>query len=46
MKHTGQTLTKIEGFMDRDTFMTPEEAKTHGLIDEVIANRPVAEDGE
>ncbi len=46
VKHTGQTLTKIEGFMDRDTFMTPEEAKTHGLIDEVIANRPVDEDGE
>ena len=32
--------------MDRDTFMTPEEAKSYGIIDEVIVNRPVTEDDE
>ena len=43
-KHTGQTLSKIEDSMDRDTFMTPEEAKDYGIIDEVIASRPALED--
>ena len=43
-KHTGQTLAKIEEYMDRDTFMTPEEAKTFGIIDDVIVSRPVADD--
>lgn len=35
-KHTGQALKKIENDTDRDFFMTPEEAKTYGLIDNVI----------
>jgi ATP-dependent Clp protease, protease subunit len=39
-KHTGQELTKIETAMDRDRFMTPEEAKEFGLIDEVVSERP------
>jgi ATP-dependent Clp protease, protease subunit len=33
---TGQTLEKIEKDMDRDFFMSPEEAKEYGLIDRVI----------
>ncbi|MBW4472907.1 MAG: ATP-dependent Clp protease proteolytic subunit [Stenomitos rutilans HA7619-LM2] len=33
---TGQTLTKIEKDMDRDYFMSAEEAKEYGLIDRVI----------
>ncbi len=45
-KHTGQTLSKIEDSMDRDTFMTPQEAKTYGIIDDVITNRPAADDDE
>ena len=45
-QHTGQTLAKIEKNMDRDTFMTPEEAKTFGIIDDVIVSRPVADDGD
>ena len=45
-KHTGQTLSKIEENMDRDTFMTPEEAKKFGIIDDVIANRPVSDDDD
>jgi ATP-dependent Clp protease protease subunit len=39
-KHTGQELAKIETAMDRDRFMTPEEAKEFGLIDEVVSERP------
>ena len=30
--------------MERDRFMTPEEAKAFGLVDEVIAERPAADD--
>ncbi|MDR2430842.1 MAG: ATP-dependent Clp endopeptidase proteolytic subunit ClpP [Candidatus Margulisbacteria bacterium] len=36
VKHTGQTLKQIEKDTDRDFFMSPEEAKTYGLVDEVI----------
>ncbi len=36
LKHTGQTLKKIETDTDRDFFMTAEEAKAYGLIDKVI----------
>jgi ATP-dependent Clp protease protease subunit len=41
VKHTGQPLNKIETAMDRDNFMTPEEAQKFGLIDEVVEKRPV-----
>jgi len=40
VKHTGQKLDKIEKAMERDNFMTPEEALSFGLIDEVVENRP------
>lgn len=36
-KHTGQDLKKIQKDTDRDYFMTAEEAKEYGVIDEVIA---------
>lgn len=39
VKHTGQTLKKIETDTDRDFFMIAEEAKTYGLIDEVIEKK-------
>ena len=45
-KHTGQELSKIETAMDRDRFMTPEEAKDFGLIDEVVFERPRAGDDD
>ncbi|MDP3948652.1 MAG: ATP-dependent Clp endopeptidase proteolytic subunit ClpP [bacterium] len=35
-KHTSQQLVKIEKDTDRDFYMTPEEAKEYGLIDEII----------
>jgi ATP-dependent Clp protease protease subunit len=38
--HTGQPIERIEKAMDRDNFMTPEDAKTFGLIDEVFVKRP------
>jgi ATP-dependent Clp protease protease subunit len=40
VKHTGQDLKIIEDAMERDRFMTPEEAKAFGLVDEVITERP------
>ncbi len=39
VKNTGQTLQKIEKDMDRDFFMSAEEAKEYGLIDRVIEER-------
>jgi ATP-dependent Clp protease, protease subunit len=44
VKHTGQDLKTIEDAMERDRFMTPDEAKTFGLVDQVIAERPAADD--
>jgi ATP-dependent Clp protease protease subunit len=35
-KHTGQPLSKIERDTDRDFYMSAEEAKAYGLIDEII----------
>ena len=40
VQHTGQTLDVIEATMERDTFMSAEEAKAFGLIDEVVQKRP------
>ena len=44
--HTKQTLAEIENAMDRDKFLTPEEAKAFGLVDEVVTNRPASPDAE
>lgn len=41
-KHTGQKIERIEQCMERDMFMSPEEAKEFGLVDEVIEHRPMA----
>jgi ATP-dependent Clp protease protease subunit len=38
-KMTGQTLKKIESDAERDFFMTAQEAKDYGLVDEVIEKR-------
>ena len=42
-KHTGQTVEAIEKMLDRDTYMTGEEAKAFGLIDQVMERRPETE---
>nr|WP_247121334.1 ATP-dependent Clp endopeptidase proteolytic subunit ClpP [Kordiimonas marina] len=39
VKHTGQKLETIETAMDRDNFMSAEEAKDFGLIDQVYTSR-------
>ncbi len=39
-QNTGQTLEKIEKDMDRDFFMSAQEALEYGLIDKVIEERP------
>lgn len=39
VKHTGQPKKKIENDTDRDFYMSAEEAKKYGIIDEVIENR-------
>lgn len=41
--HTGQDLDVIEKAMDRDNFMSAEEAKEFGLVDEVVTERPTVE---
>ncbi len=46
VKHTGQTLEAVEKALDRDTYMTPDEAKAFGLIDEVYSRRPNSDGAE
>jgi ATP-dependent Clp protease protease subunit len=38
-QHTGQPVEKIQEDVDRDRFMSPEEAKEYGLIDNVVTNQ-------
>ena len=42
-RHTGQPIEVIEDAMERDKFMSPEDAKAFGLIDEVVTRRPPRE---
>ena len=44
--HTGQELEKVEAALERDNFMSPEEAKNFGLIDEIVASRPKGDSDE
>ena len=43
-KHTGQNLKTIEKALDRDTFMTSDDAMKFGLIDKVVENREINSD--
>ena len=43
--HTGQEFATIEENIERDKFMSPEEAKEFGIIDEVVESRPLPENG-
>jgi ATP-dependent Clp protease, protease subunit len=40
LKHTGQTLERIEKDTDRDKFMSPREAQEYGIIDKVLERLP------
>ena len=39
VKHCGQKLADVEKALDRDNFMTAEEAKDWGLVDEIVQQR-------
>jgi len=45
-QHTGQPLSAIEDAMERDRFLSPEEAKEFGLIDKVVEKRPLPPETE
>ena len=38
-RHTGQPVERIERDTDRDRYLSADEAKEHGLVDNVIAHR-------
>jgi ATP-dependent Clp protease protease subunit len=42
--HTGQSLEAIENRLERDSYMSAEEARDFGLVDEVVESRPVPAD--
>ena len=44
-KHTGQTVEAVEKMLDRDTYLTAEEAKAFGLVDKILERRPEAAEG-
>ncbi len=41
VQHTGQPIEAIERKLDRDAYMSAEEARDFGLVDQVVTNRPV-----
>ena len=43
-RHTGQELDAIERKLERDTYMSAEEARAFGLVDQVVENRPPSAD--
>ena len=46
VRHTGQSLDVIEGAVERDRYMSPEEAKEFGIVDEVVDSRPRPDDDD
>ena len=40
-RHTGQTIPAIEAKLERDSYMSAEEARVFGIVDEVVESRPV-----
>jgi ATP-dependent Clp protease protease subunit len=43
LKHTGQTLERIEKDTDRDKFMSPKEAQEYGIVDHVLERIPASQ---
>jgi len=43
LKHTGQTLEKIERDTDRDTFLSATEAQVYGIVDHVLERLPMTQ---
>ena len=46
VKHTKQDIAVIEENLERDKFMTPEEAKEFGLVDDVVIHRIVNDESD
>ena len=46
VRHTGQPIEAIERKLERDTYMSAEEAREFGLVDQVVENRPVSADAD
>jgi ATP-dependent Clp protease protease subunit len=46
VKHTGRALKEVEDALERDNFMTAEEALKFGHIDKIIEHRPIPEDSK
>ncbi|GAA6177877.1 ATP-dependent Clp protease proteolytic subunit [Sulfitobacter pacificus] len=46
MKHSGQDYETVQKALDRDLWMTPDEALEWGHIDEIVANRGKEDDGD
>ena len=46
VQHTGQKLVAVEEALERDTYLTPEEAEKFGLIDQVVDKRPSVDEDD
>ena len=46
VKHTGRTITEIEDALERDNFMTAEQAVAFGLVDKILDKRPEPSDSK
>ncbi len=46
VKHTGQDFETVEAALDRDNFLTAEESREFGIVDEVFTKRPEPAEGE
>ena len=46
VQHTGQKLAAVEEALERDTYLTPEDAKKFGLIDQVVDKRPSVDEDD
>ncbi len=44
--HTGQPIEAIERKLERDSYMSAEEARDFGIVDEVVATRPAPSEGD
>ncbi len=46
LRHTGQTLDRVERDTDRDTFMSAKEAQEYGIVDTVLERLPLSQVGQ
>ena len=46
VRHTGQDIKTVENALERDNFMDPEEAKSWGLIDDILTSRDPLQDAK